>query len=149
MVAAHFTPGSSVYTCYSCGKRTRIVGDETEGACNACYEEQGIINEHDDTGGDHSLYGDGRPSIDPNCPSCKEESNNVNETIETVGQMRKVLKTPGIAVYVTSTIFLGGGVSFKVTKEQVYEQMKGRPSDARVSDETDVYYDADTNSVYL
>lgn len=67
-----FARGGSVYTCDSCGKRTRDTGrGETEGStCAACYEEAGWENEHSDTRGDHNGEG---PSPEE-CPTCRKEA---------------------------------------------------------------------------
>lgn len=47
--------GSCVYTCRSCGKRTRETGGDESGVelCLACYEDASMENDHNDTGGDH------------------------------------------------------------------------------------------------
>jgi hypothetical protein len=65
---------STVYTCGSCGKRTRQVGDEPHGVCLKCYTEGGFENEHADTGGKHN-FGDDLP-VNPfpeACPACRGE----------------------------------------------------------------------------
>jgi rubrerythrin len=60
---------STVYTCGSCGKRTRQVEDEPHGVCLKCYTEGGFENEHSDSGGDH--FGKGsQPDV---CPACRGE----------------------------------------------------------------------------
>ena len=47
----HFQTGSGVYTCNSCGKRTRETGscESGTGMCRACFDEAGEENTHLDT----------------------------------------------------------------------------------------------------
>lgn len=62
---SHFQPGSGVYTCTACGKRTRATGacEEDCGLCCFCFEEAGVENEHSDEahGGDFK-----------SCPICQQ-----------------------------------------------------------------------------
>jgi len=45
-----FQRGSALYTCRSCGKRTRETGSSESNnlLCAKCYEEGGLENEHED-----------------------------------------------------------------------------------------------------
>lgn len=68
--ASHFQKGSGVYTCVSCGKRTRSTGrgdNEHVELCAACYDEGGWENQHSDEG--HSLT---NPC--EGCPICEREA---------------------------------------------------------------------------
>ena len=54
-----------VYTCVSCGKRTRDTNGVACDLCASCYKEVSMENAHND--GHH----DGSPN--PDCPYCKAE----------------------------------------------------------------------------
>jgi len=70
--------------------------------------------------------------------------------VTTVGQMRKILRKQGVKVFVTSTIFMGGGTSFQIGRKQVKKMLIGLDSDRSIgSSDISANYDADTNSLYL
>lgn len=68
MKESRITRTVGIYTCGSCGKKTRETGEGESlvGLCLACYEEGGLINEHSD-----GLH-DGAPV--PGCPDCAKET---------------------------------------------------------------------------
>lgn len=61
-----FAKGSAVYTCLSCGKRTRETGsgESDNHLCVACYDESGEENYHlDNHAGDFKTCGLCHPAI--------------------------------------------------------------------------------------
>jgi len=70
--------------------------------------------------------------------------------IYTVAELREVLKT-ATAVYVTSTILMGGGVSLKTSKAEVERYIKGRDGSATASgtDGVTIFYDNGTGELYI
>ena len=60
---SRFQRGSAVYTCDSCGKRTRETGNSESycGMCAKCYDDGGIENGHTDNGHPYRLL---------DCPLC-------------------------------------------------------------------------------
>lgn len=67
---SHFRKGSGIYTCESCGKRTRETGGSESfcGLCAACYDYAGWENSHSDDGHENTEWGTGP---NPNCPICQ------------------------------------------------------------------------------
>ena len=47
---SRFQIGSGVFTCMSCGIRTRDTGDGVDHLCHDCYELAGWDNQHNDDG---------------------------------------------------------------------------------------------------
>jgi hypothetical protein len=62
-----FQPGTAVYTCRECGKRTRDTGGDEASCrvCLACFEASLLANSHAD--GVHDAH------PEPSCPACKAE----------------------------------------------------------------------------
>ena len=73
MLKSKFERGSSVYKCDGCGKMTRDTGrGESIGVCYKCWDEEGWIIEHENTGGGHDLLIGSGPRPEE-CPKCKGE----------------------------------------------------------------------------
>ena len=66
----------NVYTCGSCGKRTRETGygESDLDLCAQCYNAAGYENEHSDNDGLHNMGNNVPMGKDPaQCPSCLRE----------------------------------------------------------------------------
>ena len=69
--------------------------------------------------------------------------------IYTIGDLKAALKDT-MAVYVTSTIFVGGGVSLRTTKQEVRRYIGDRDDEASAgTGDTFPFFDEDTSSLYL
>lgn len=92
-----------VFTCASCGKRTRSTGDN-QTVCPKCYEEGGFENEHSDNDGVHYGYGKNEAGYtDPTswgkapdkCPTCREELEETERVDPNTAAWEHLIETEG------------------------------------------------------
>ena len=76
--------------------------------------------------------------------------NTGTEYPQTVREVRAILSRPGVRVMVTSVILNGGGVSFRVSKTDVLNELKGKgANDSPSYGGAEIYFDEADNTLYI